>query len=570
MNASPTNRRQRPARNGKPKPLGDIEAAGVVVRCARTQQPPPREEFARLPAEWAEAALLAEESGPNGLETWLAATRVRLRADAARFEHLREALDSAMAEPSVERDEVDQPPSPPPFITRIVGSAAFAAAKYERRFLVEQVLTAGEAAIVGGPKKALKTSTMVDLVLSIGMALDFLGRFRVPKPARVLLLSGESGDATLQETAVRVCKAKGVDLAEADGQVFWGFELPCLDNAGDLQALAEFIREKGIEVVVIDPLYLALVSAGASIDVANLFSVGPLLKLIASTCLGAGATPVLVHHLRKNREDAFAPPELEDLAFAGVQEFARQWIMLGRREKYEPGTGEHRLWLSVGGSAGHSGAWALDVSEGIVSDDFAGREWRVSVVNVQEARASAQEKERTGRAEQALERRRLDDERKVRELAEDAETALAKLRVMERATKNQLRQALKWSGDRIGSALYRLAEEGRVRPADIVIRCGKGQRSETGYEPSDVPPEGPLFHTRTHPDAPGQDPDDPGVTPTPNTPGQRWGSPPVGGSPPVRPGVEGGVEADEKAEETSSSSTHKSPGVDNGQKRGSA
>jgi hypothetical protein len=65
----------------------------------------------------------------------------------------------------------------------------------------------------------------------------------------------------------------------------------------------------------------------------------------------------------------------------------RQWILLNRRVKYDPQlAGYHELWISVGGSAGHSGLWGVNIDEGS-PQDLGGRRWNVEVVSPIEAQA---------------------------------------------------------------------------------------------------------------------------------------------------------------------------------------
>jgi hypothetical protein len=358
------------------------------------------------------------------------------------------------------------------------------------------VLSAGEPLVIGGPMKCLKTTLLVDLGVSLATAGRFLNDegFRVGRPYRVGLFSGESGRPTLQETLRRVLHAKGTpaDPTGLDG-LLWGFTLPRLSSDEHLQKLARVVRREGLEVVALDPLYLCLL-AGSDVDPRNLFAMGAHLRRVTEVCLGAGATPILSHHFRRTRngQDPYSPPELDDLVYAGVAENARQWLLLSRRERYQPGSGVHRLWLTVGGSAGQSGEWAVDVEEGGLEDP-GGRRWAVSVGPASAPLAAAESARARRQAEREL-------QQQVK-LGEDAETALARLDERVKAlgrplSKSEWRDSLVgWNSNRFNPVLAVLLEHGFVEEVPFEkATAGRGKRTFDGYRPAPAPA------TAGHPD----------------------------------------------------------------------
>jgi hypothetical protein len=267
------------------------------------------------------------------------------------------------------------------FRPEFIGSRALTRMTFPHGWLVEHCLVAGQPCVVGGPKKTLKTSVVIDLAISLGTGTPFLNHFDVPARVRAAVLSGESGAAGIQDAARRVAAAKDVSL-EKGCWVDWCFRLPRLNRRSDRRLLANYLADRGTRVVVIDPLYLCLLDGTKGLSAANLYEVGPLLRQAAEACLDAGATPVFVHHATKGgtrRAGGAEPLDLDDLAFSGIGEFARQWLLLCRRRPYQPGTGDHQLLLNAGGSAGHSACYEVDVREGVLAADFSGRRWKVTV-----------------------------------------------------------------------------------------------------------------------------------------------------------------------------------------------
>ncbi|MEQ8786522.1 MAG: AAA family ATPase [Pirellulaceae bacterium] len=350
-----------------------------------------------------------------------------------------------------------EPQQQQPAITyKLMTSAELDAATFDIEFLVEWLLVAMQPLILFGPQKALKTSILLDLLLSLASGGKFLGYFNVTRAVRCLVMTGESGMGVIQETARRQCKGMGIELAQV-GNLLWSEDLPRFGSIAHQDALARTLTENEIEVVAIDPAYLTMPGG----DAGNLMMQGELLRGVSEVCRACGCMMILVHHSRKNRVDAHEPLELSDLAWSGFAEFARQWIGVNRNRPYRQGTGEHDLWLQYGGSAGHGGLHGLKIREGITSGSE-GRFWDVSVMTEQEAREQTQET--------AADARREKREQQFRKDVENAKEAIeGALRSADgnRDSKSQLRDRCGKKGKAFDEAIGELLRTGRLEHCKI-------------------------------------------------------------------------------------------------------
>ncbi len=333
--------------------------------------------------------------------------------------------------------------------------AELASGDYRVEFLIERTLVDRQPCIIAGGKKMLKTSILVDMGIALATGCKFLGRLEVKSTRRVALMSGESGMGTLQETAFRVAAAAGLHLAEIENLI-WCDQLPRFLDPGHQIALRKFLADSGTEVVIIDPAYLCMSTDSRE---GSLFAMGEQLAGITNLCNDVGASLILAHHTVKNnrRENPFSPPELEDIAWAGFQEFARQWLLVGRRERFEPGTGAHRLWLNVGGSAGHSAMWALDVEEGEWNEHQA-RKWEVSLVKPDEAIKVSGDRKAKDK-----------EERRAERMEEVKRRIVAKLcKYPSGETKSAIRELAHLDGKEVNAAFMELEKDGVIEHCEIV------------------------------------------------------------------------------------------------------
>jgi len=352
---------------------------------------------------------------------------------------------------------------------KFVDSEQFLAGDYRLEFLVPRVLVKGQPAVIGGPSKTLKTSLCVDLAVSMSTATSFLGAFPVHNRRRVAIASGESGEFTLKETCLRILRSKGLEPSHLNGWLKWEFTLPTFS---DLSVMADFARrlaDLAVEVVLIDPTYLAL----GDVDAKSVFEMGRALRPVAEYLLSRGVTPILVHHSNRLLPVGEVMG-LEHLSHAGLAEYARQWLLLNRREKYK-GNGEHDLWVSIGGSAGHGGIWSLRVEEGVLDESFGNRRWDLTLRTLDEIEGSTIEQREEARRETV--RKKHQAEQAAVLLAIDAEVASGKTG----ATRRALRDRSGFGDPKIKEVVESLIEEGVIEEIEVTYKAGRSEKTTSGF-----------------------------------------------------------------------------------------
>ncbi len=248
--------------------------------------------------------------------------------------------------------------------------------------MIPGILIAGQPGGIFGSFKTLKTSLAADLMISLASGTPFLGRFPVPEPGKVLFLSGESGLPALQSIARRICAQRGLSLESLDNFRL-SPDLLRFDRPADVQALKQLVEAQKPVCVVIDPAYLAMGKEQSR----NLFAMGQLLRPLTELCESTGCTILVAQHCKRSSKLG-GPATLDDVAGSGFAEFSAQWLLLARRRQFDPGTGQHELWLTGGSRVGHHGLWELDVDEGTLDQspiNGDGRVWKTVLRTVASA-----------------------------------------------------------------------------------------------------------------------------------------------------------------------------------------
>ncbi len=237
--------------------------------------------------------MIATESDPvrSGL--------LKLANDLPYFARSPKPVGAILAEARARLQQIEQTLEPSEPFNRITAEE-LASGCFDLTYLIDGVLVKDQPAGLVAPKKSLKTNISIDLAISLATGGKFLGYFRVAEPKRMAVFSGESGMATIQETALRISDAASVPLNETG--IIFSDTVPSFGDSLNMEAFRRFLEADGIEVVIVDPVYLCL---PCDVNPANLFDICRMLRNVNDVCQDVGATPVLVHHLKKTMATHF-------------------------------------------------------------------------------------------------------------------------------------------------------------------------------------------------------------------------------------------------------------------------
>jgi len=220
----------------------------------------------------------------------------------------------------------------------------------EHRWLIQDLWATGAVGIVGGEPKTCKSFLVLGMAVAVAAGRPCLGRFRVPRPGRVLLYAAEDALHVVRDRLEGITAYHQLDLAALD---LWAITAPTvrLDSPDHRRRLEDTVAEIDPVLLILDP-FVRLHRVDENVSAA----VAPLLAFLRELQRKHDCAVALVHHTRKNPGSARAGQTLRGSSELHAWGDSNLYI---RRHK-------NRLSLSIEHRAHPSGP---DLSLALYSDD---------------------------------------------------------------------------------------------------------------------------------------------------------------------------------------------------------
>lgn len=236
---------------------------------------------------------------------WEAVERSRIDEDTLREEELRSRLRVGRGEPELVSDFLERHLDPPSWYVR-------------------GILQQGGLHFVAAPKKCYKSTFVTDLAYSLVSGSAFLNDMPVEQQASVLMIQEENPESLQQLRMRAMRRAKNVELhpeqpsVQPNGEVlcdfssvpFWQVNRSGLRlvNEDDRRTIENWVRRMGIEVLILDPLYIL-----AGCEILHGKDIMDILDWWLHLKHDLGVTIVVVHHMKKLPEEI--PEDVSQLMF---------------------------------------------------------------------------------------------------------------------------------------------------------------------------------------------------------------------------------------------------------------
>jgi len=228
------------------------------------------------------------------------------------------------------------------------------------RWAVRGVLCDPTYGQIAGELKSLKSYLSAFLMLAISTGKPLFDRWAIDRQGPVVAYVGEGGRIPFTRRLVRIARAMGVSLTDAD--LHATFDVAPIGSPRFVESLERDLTELDPVLAVLDPLYAY---HGATTNAANLHEEGALLSSLSAPCMANGTSLQVVNHFNQTGTGT----GLKRITQSGSGEWVDSWILTAHRKAPDVDAGQFYLVLDIGSRQWGGTTWDLDLSIGRFDPD---------------------------------------------------------------------------------------------------------------------------------------------------------------------------------------------------------